>query len=168
MTRSDAPSYEEYVAARWSALYRTAHLLTGDPASAEDLLQSTLIKAYVNWAKVARADSPDAYVKKMLLNELLSEKRKDARRSGRAHLAVAEDAPGADPTERLDLWTRLMELAPRQRAVLVLRYYEDLSESQIADVLGVSVGTVKSQAHAALRTLRRLYSPGSDVTEVTR
>lgn len=168
MTVLDATTYEEYVTARWAALYRTAHLLTGDPATAEDLLQSTLIKTYVNWAKVSRADSPDAYVKKMLLNELLSEKRKDARRNGRAHLVVAGDAAGPDPTDRLDLWSRLAELAPRQRAVLVLRYYEDLSEAQIADVLGVSVGTVKSQAHAALRTLRRIYSPGSDVTEVTR
>lgn len=164
MTVSDATTYEEYVTARWAALYRTAHLLTGDSASAEDLLQSTLVKAFVNWAKVSRAESPDAYVKRMLLNELLSDKRKSARRGRRAHLILAEDPPSTDPTDRLDLWSRLAELAPRQRAVLVLRYYEDLSEAQIAEVLGVSTGTVKSAAHAALRALRSRLTDSSEVT----
>lgn len=150
-------TFEEYVTARWAALYRTAHLLTGDPAAAEDLLQSTLLKVMAQWARVRRADAPDAYVRKMLLNELLGERRKSGRRAGKQHL-VAVPAPVADPAsdtaQRLDLWQRVQALPPRQRAVLVLRYYEDLSEAEIAAVLGVSPGTVKSQASAALRALR--------------
>lgn len=150
-------TFEEYVTARWAALYRTAHLLTGDPAAAEDLLQSTLLKVMAHWARVRRADAPDAYVRKMLLNELLGERRKSGRRAAKQHLAavpppVADSA--TDAATRLDLWQRVLALPPRQRAVLVLRYYEDLSEAEIAAVLDVSPGTVKSQASAALRSLR--------------
>ncbi|MFC7501442.1 SigE family RNA polymerase sigma factor [Nocardioides sp. GCM10030258] len=150
-------SFEEYVTARWAALYCTAHLLTGDRTAAEDLLQTTLIKVLAQWPRVRRADSPDAYVRKMLLNEMLGERRKSGRRAQKAHLVPVPDPP-ADPavasSTRLDLWAQVQVLPPRQRAVLVLRYYEDLSEAQIADVLGVSTGTVKSQASLALRTLR--------------
>lgn len=162
-------SFEEYAAARWPALYRTAHLLTGDPGSAEDLVQTTLVKVYARWQQVRRAESPDAYVRRMLLNELLSERRKAGRRKGRAHLvAMPEVIQDADPDQRLDQWSQLGTLPPRQRAVLVLRYYEDLSEAQIAQALGVSAGTVKSQAHAALRTLRDRISPAPTSTEVNR
>lgn len=161
------PSFAEYVAARWAALLRTAHLLTGDASSAEDLLQATLVKAYVGWARVSRADAVDAYVRKMLLNEFLSQERKAARRAEKAPLAVVPDIAPPDPAEdRLDLWAGVRTLPPRQRAVVVLRYYEDLTETEIAHVLGISAGTVKSQAHAALRTLRgRLDAdPESEVT----
>ncbi|KRC48939.1 MULTISPECIES: SigE family RNA polymerase sigma factor [unclassified Nocardioides] len=159
MTTSDPHwrSFEDYATARWAALYRTAHLLTGDPAAAEDLLQSTLVKVMAQWTKVRRADAPDAYVRKMLLNELLGERRKAGRRAQKAHLVPVPDPvtdPAATSPERLDLWDRVQLLPPRQRAVLVLRYYEDLSEAEIAEVLGVSAGTVKSQASHALRALR--------------
>ncbi|WP_182376631.1 SigE family RNA polymerase sigma factor [Nocardioides sp. WS12] len=150
-------SFEEYVTARWAALYRTAHLLTGNPTAAEDLLQTTLIKVLAQWNRVRNADSPDAYVRKMLLNEMLSERRKSGRRAEKAHLVPVPDSPGdpaADSSTRLDLWAQVQVLPPRQRAVLVLRYYEDLSEAEIADVLGISTGTVKSQASLALKTLR--------------
>ena len=157
-------SFEDYATARWAALYRTAHLLTGDPAVAEDLLQSTLLKVMAQWAKVRRADAPDAYVRRMLLNELLGQRRKAGRRAQKAHL-VPVPSPVADPSvtapDRLDLWDRVQLLPPRQRAVLVLRYYEDLSEQQIAEALGCSVGTVKSQASAALTSLRRRHAAGS-------
>ncbi|MCX6399393.1 MAG: SigE family RNA polymerase sigma factor [Propionibacteriales bacterium] len=150
-------SFEDYVTARWAALYRTAHLLTGDPTAAEDLLQTTLIKVLAQWNRVRNADSPDAYVKKMLLNEMLGERRKSGRRSEKVHL-VPVPVPSVDPvaetSSRMDLWALVQVLPPRQRAVLVLRYYEDLSEAEIAAVLGVSAGTVKSQASLALRTLR--------------
>lgn len=150
-------SFEEYVTARWAAFYRTAHLLTGDPAAAEDLLQTTLIKVLGQWPRVQRADAPDAYVRKMLLNEMLGERRKMGRRAQKAHLVPVPSSP-ADPSAesptRMDLWAQVQVLPPRQRAVLVLRYYEDLSEAEIADVLGIATGTVKSQASLALRTLR--------------
>ena len=159
MTTSDPHwrSFEDYATARWAALYRTAHLLTGDPAVAEDLLQSTLLKVMAQWAKVRRADAPDAYVRRMLLNELLGERRKAGRRAQKAHL-VPVPSPVADPSvtapDRLDLWDRVQLLPPRQRAVLVLRYYEDLSEAETADLLGCSRGTVKSQLSKALAKLR--------------
>ncbi len=160
-------TFEEYVTARWAALYRTAHLLTGDPVAAEDLLQSTLVKAMAQWARVRRADAPDAYVRKMLLNELLGERRTAGRRAGRAHLlpvAPPVPDPALDAVTRIDLWQRVQALPPRQRAVLVLRYYEDLSEAEIADVLGVSAGTVKSQASLALRNLRALPQHSEEVS----
>ncbi len=166
-------TFEEYAAARWPALLRTAHLLAGDPAAGEDLVQATLVKAYTQWSRVTAAESPDAYVRRMLLNEFLSGRRRRLRRAERRHLVVVDAEPihSPDLTERLDLWQQLATLAPRQRAVLVLRYYEDLTEAEIARVLGISPGTVKSQAHDALKNLRaRLsttYGPTND-SEVSR
>lgn len=171
MTTSDPHwrSFEEYVTARWAALYRTAHLISGDPAVAEDLLQATLLKVMAQWSRVRRADSPDAYVRRMLLNELLGERRRTGRRAQKAHL-VPVPAPVTDPvadaTTRLDLWERVQQLPPRQRAVLVLRYYEDLPEAEIAAVLGVTAGTVKSQASLALRNLRGVV-PQNHTEEVS-
>jgi RNA polymerase sigma-70 factor (sigma-E family) len=146
--------FEEYAGARWPVLFRTAVLLTGDEADADDLAQATLVKAYAAWSRVQRADSPDAYVRRMLVNEFLSDHRRTARRRARLPLAVPEQPITDDPALRLDLWANVVMLPPRQRAVLVLRFYEDLTEAETARVLSVSVGTVKSQAHDALRTLR--------------
>ncbi len=150
-----APTYEEYVAARWSALYRTAYLLTGNHADAEDLTQNALVKAYLAWDKVSDAASPDAYVRRILTNVFLSGRR--PLRVTREH--VVDDVPEVSPTsatddDRLVLWPHIAALPPRQRAVIVLRYYEDLSEQQIADALNCSPGTVKSNASLALRSLR--------------
>lgn len=154
-TDSGIPAYEEYVAARWSALYRTAYLLTGNHADAEDLAQGTLIKAYTSWAAVSGASSPDAYVRRIMSNLFIS---------GRRGLRVARErlvdqTPDStvvadDHHERLLLWPHVAALPPKQRAVVVLRYYEDLSEQQIADALGCSPGTVKSNASLALKSLR--------------
>ena len=147
--------FEEYASARWPTLYRTALLLTGNTAEAEDLAQQTLVKVFAAWTTVRRADSPDAYVRRMLVNELTTDRRRGARRALVAVPAAPEAVPvGIDPGERLDLWRQVVQLPPRQRAVLVLRFYEDLTEAETAQVLGVSLGTVKSQAHDALRTLR--------------
>lgn len=145
--------FEKYAGTRWPVLFRTALLLTGDEAEADDLAQATLVKAYAAWSRVRRADSPDAYVRRMLMNEFVSDRRRAARRRTRLPLAVPEP-PADDPSQRLDLWANVLMLPPRQRAVLVLRFYEDLTEAETARVLGVSVGTVKSQAHDALRALR--------------
>jgi RNA polymerase sigma-70 factor (sigma-E family) len=159
-------SYTAYVDARWAALYRVAHLLTMDATEAEDLLQATLVKAYVKWERVSAATSVDAYVRRMMVNELLGEQRLRARRRGKAHLLPVVDAEATDdPIDRLDLWDHLSELPPRQRAVLVLRYYEDLSEAETAELLGCSRGTVKSQSHDALKALRGRLDTGEEVPQ---
>ena len=152
---SATPTYEEYVAARWSHLYRTAYLLTGAHADAEDLAQATLIKAYQSWAKVSAAASPDAYVRRILTNTFVSSRR--PLRISREHLVDSVpdlEAPVGIDHERLRLWPHISSLPPKQRAVVVLRYYEDLSEQQIADAMGCSPGTVKSNASLALKSLR--------------
>ena len=154
------PSYEEYVGARWTALYRTAYLLTGHHADAEDLAQAALVKAYLAWSKVSAASSPDAYVRRILTNVFLSSRR--PLRVSRERLVDRlpdVDAPAAHHDDRLVLWPHVAALPPRQRAVVVLRYYEDLSEQQIADALGCSPGTVKSTASDALRALRTRVAP---------
>jgi RNA polymerase sigma-70 factor (sigma-E family) len=156
---TEAPTYEEYVAARWTGLYRTAYLLTANHADAEDLAQTALVKAYLAWSKVAAADSPDAYVRRILTNAFVSSRR--PLRVSRERLVDETpeiDMPVAHDNDhhhdRLVLWPHVTALPPRQRAVVVLRYYEDLSERQIADALGCSTGTVKSTASDALKTLR--------------
>jgi RNA polymerase sigma-70 factor (sigma-E family) len=163
---TSAPSYEEYVAARWTALYRTAYLLAGNHADAEDLVQTALVKAYLSWSKVTTASVPDAYVRRILTNAFLSGRR--PLRVSRERLVDQPpevDVAAAENHDRLVLWPHVSALPPRQRAVVVLRYYEDLSEQQIAETLGCSPGTVKSTASAALRTLRtRLGSTEGDLS----
>jgi RNA polymerase sigma-70 factor (sigma-E family) len=148
------PSFEEYVAARMPALLRTAYLLTGHHQDAEDLVQAALVKVVPHWRKVA--DKPDPYVHKVLANEHVSRWRR--RRWREVHAEVVPDRGTLDPDvgDREALRGALLQLAPRQRAVVVLRYYEDLTEREVASVLGISVGTVKSQARDGLARLRRV------------
>jgi RNA polymerase sigma-70 factor (sigma-E family) len=158
---SDLPTFEAFVTARWATLVRTAHLLTGSPDSGADLVQETLTKAYPRWDRVSRTDVPEAYVRTMMFNAFIDARRLDTRRSAKNRLLVVRDEPSysPDPAERVDLWQLLSTLSPRERAVLVLRYYEDLKEVEIADVMGISTGSVKSYAHAALRKLRERVNP---------
>lgn len=150
---SSRESFEEYVAARRAALLRTAYLLTGHHQDAEDLVQVALVKVVPTWSRIA--DDPEPYVRKVLVHESVSRWRR--RRWREIHTDRLPDAategPGAD---RVALQQALALLAPRQRAVVVLRYYEDLTERETATVLGISVGTVKSQARDALSRLRGL------------
>ena len=152
----DAPSFDEYAVAAWPWLYRCSYLLTGSHHDAEDLAQQTMLQVYRSWTKVSRADQPAAYVRRTMTNLYLSQRRPKSRR-----LEVLTDAPpeprsaaAASPEDRMVLWPHIATLPPRQRAVIVLRYYEQLSEREIADALGCSTGTVKSTAHRALRALR--------------
>ena len=142
--------------ARQGALYRTAYLLTGSRHDAEDLLQAALVKVYVAWSRASGADSVEAYARRVLINTFLSGRR--PLRVVRERLVdQLPDAPvgaGLEPEVRMFLWPHVEALAPRQRAVVVLRYYEDLSEREIAAVLGCAPGTVKATASAALRNLR--------------
>ena len=167
---TDAPTFEEYAGAAWPSLYRYAYLLAGHHADAEDLAQQTLLKAYGAWSRIENAHSPFAYLRRMLTNAFLSQKRPKARRLELLTETPPDraTAPPAGIEERMTLWPHVKSLPPRQRAVVVLRYYEDLSEREIADVLGCSRGTVKSTAHHALTSLRRaLDSQDGDVQDGT-
>jgi RNA polymerase sigma-70 factor (sigma-E family) len=147
--------FEDFVAARGQALQRFGYALTGDWALAEDLLQSALARAYPRWSRVQR-DDPDAYVRKIMLNTWASWRR----RRWRAELPTLTmpDVPGPDSFAAVDhrqaLRLALAKLPPRQRAVVVLRYHQDLSEQQVAELLSISIGTVKSQAARGLAALR--------------
>ena len=157
----DAPSFEEYAATAWPWLYRCSYLLAGNHADAEDLAQQTLLQAHRSWSKVSRADQPAAYLRRMMTNLHISQHRP---RSTRLELLTdappePRSAPPAGPEERMALWPHIASLPPRQRAVIVLRYYEELSEREIADALGCSTGNVKSTAHRALRALRAAVGP---------
>jgi RNA polymerase sigma-70 factor (sigma-E family) len=154
----DEARFEEYVAARWSTFHRLALLLTGSDAGAQDLMQATMEKAYVAWPRICRMEAPDAYVRRIMVNALLSAKR----RAWQRHEVTGVDfptpvAPVTDHVllDRNLLWPIVCALPQRQRAIIVLRYYEDLTEQEIAGVLGCSTGTVKSTAHDAMRALRR-------------
>jgi RNA polymerase sigma-70 factor (sigma-E family) len=155
------PSFEAYVAARLPALLRYATLLCGNPDEARDLVQEVLTKARVRWPRIRAADRVDAYVRAMLTNEFLSDRRRRRRRP-QVPLPEPADGPGTpavpgptpDTGTRSDLWARLLRLPPKQRAVVVLRYYEDLPDAQIAAVLGCREGTVRAYASRALATLR--------------
>jgi RNA polymerase sigma-70 factor (sigma-E family) len=147
--------FEEFVAGRGQALQRFGYALTGDWALAEDLLQTALAKAYPRWSRVLR-DDPEAYVRKIMLNTWASWWRRRWR--GELPSDRLPDAAGPDRYAGVDhrqaLRSALAQLPPRQRAVVVLRYHQDLSEAQVAELLGISVGTVKSQAAKALASLR--------------
>ncbi len=167
-TVPEAPTFEEYAASAWPSLYRYAYLLTGNHADAEDVAQQTLMKAYRSWSRVEKSDSPAAYLRRTLTNTYLSHRRPKARQ-----LELLTDAPpetgdvtGTGPEDRLAMWPCVKSLPPRQRAVIVLRYYEDLSEQEIADVLDCSRGNVKSTAHHALKSLRTaLAAGGADASD---
>ncbi|WP_243060925.1 SigE family RNA polymerase sigma factor [Nocardioides sp. SR21] len=143
--------FDEYVAARMPALVRTAYLLTGSHQDAEDLVQVALVKAVPHWKKIA--DHPEPYVRKILAREAVNRWR--TRRWREVHTdQVPETAVDEPVDDRVALRRALAALPPRQRAVIVLRYYEDLTEAETARALGISVGTVKSQARDALARLR--------------
>ncbi|MFC6018224.1 SigE family RNA polymerase sigma factor [Plantactinospora solaniradicis] len=153
-------SFREFAAARGPALSRVAFMLTGDHQTAEDLLQEALAKTAARWDRVESGGNPEAYVRKVMLNQLRSWLRR--RRYAEVPLdSAADPAADADVAGRVvlrDTMSRVLaSLPPRQRAVLYLRFYEDLSEAVTAGVLGCSVGTVKRHAHDGLAALRRAH-----------
>jgi RNA polymerase sigma-70 factor (sigma-E family) len=149
--------FHAYVLARSPALLRTAYLLTGSRADAEDLLQTALAKTYLAWDRVRERDALDGYVRRVMVNTQTSFWRR-RKVDERPVDVLPERGAGRDAAADLDLhdalWTALASLPKRQRAAVVLRYYEDLSEAETASVLGVSVGTVKSTTSRALAKLR--------------
>jgi RNA polymerase sigma-70 factor (sigma-E family) len=155
---SDRAQFEEFMASRWAGLVRLAFGLTGDRWLAEDLAQTALASAYAAWWRVSRSDDPDAYVRRILINASNRRFRKhrvSEQPSGPEDLPDPEVAdPAAGVGERSALLTALAELPPRQRAVVVLRYVEDMTDAQVGALLGCSAGTVRSQAARALAKLR--------------
>jgi RNA polymerase sigma-70 factor (sigma-E family) len=148
--------FEEFVAARWTALYRLSYLLTASPAAAEDLLQTSLEKAYVRWGRIGGMEHAEAYVRRIVANTYVSGRRRAwVREEPRDQMPETANAVDGALLDRALLWPLVCALPARQRAVIVLRYYEDLSEADIATTLGCAPGTVKSQASAAMKALRR-------------
>ncbi|GAA2049750.1 SigE family RNA polymerase sigma factor [Catenulispora yoronensis] len=149
------PGFAEFVAARSAALFRTAVLIAGDRHVAEDLVQSALERAYRHWGRVSGMDAPEAYVRRILANLAADHFRTAGRRP-----VELLDQDGAAPDvyphvdEHVAVISALRELPPRMRTVLVLRYFDDLTETQVAEMLGIAVGTVKSQAARGLAKLR--------------
>ncbi|GAA5016633.1 SigE family RNA polymerase sigma factor [Terrabacter aeriphilus] len=160
---ADRTDFDTFVAARSAGLVRTAYLLTHDRGLAEDLVQTSLTKAWFAWGRIE--GRPEAYVRRVMVNTYSSwwrrrwngEQATDElpETAGRPDRAARDRASGAGQVDdRTDLWRALARLPKRQRAVVVLRFYEDLSEAETAEIMQCSVGTVKSQASRALAKLR--------------
>jgi RNA polymerase sigma-70 factor (sigma-E family) len=171
-TASD-DEFDGFMRGRWPAMVRLGYALTGDTGHAEDLAQAAFARAYASWGRVRRAGDPDAYVRRIVINEHRNwfRKRRVAEEL-RADLAGTQvggqpGGQGPEPGEQRALLDALGALGPRQRAVVVLRYWLDLSEAETAAALGCSVGTVKSQASRALATLRKSAAADSaaDIVE---
>jgi RNA polymerase sigma-70 factor (sigma-E family) len=148
-------TFEEFADDQLPAIRRFAAVLTGDHALAEDVVQEVLIRAYARWRKISLLDRPESYIRKMVVNEYLSWRRRNWRL---VFTAAQLDVPGPDHAnghaERNALLAEIGKLPRRQRAVLVLRYYEGLSDPEIADTLGCSPVTIRGYASRALATLR--------------
>ncbi|HTJ36864.1 MAG TPA: SigE family RNA polymerase sigma factor [Dactylosporangium sp.] len=160
-------TFEEFVEARLQALLRYAVMLAGDPHTAQDLVQETMIRAQLKWRQIAAADMPERYVKRMLTNVYFDLHRGSWLRrvvlrgvdleATMEPRAVGDHADGL--AERDQMWVWLGRLPRQQRAALVLRYYEGLTDGEIAEVLGRPVGTVRSWISRALATLRAQVGP---------
>ncbi|MAS53509.1 MAG: E family RNA polymerase sigma-70 factor [Pimelobacter sp.] len=150
------PSFDAWAESRVAGLLRFAYLVTGSQHAAEDAVQTALTRACEKWSRVSRADDPDQYVRRMVVNAHVSAWR----RAGRRELSVPEvhDSPGADHAEVVTrddaVWRVCTALPPQQRAAVVLRFYEDLDYPEIAQVLGVAEVTVRSHVHRGLAALR--------------
>jgi RNA polymerase sigma-70 factor (sigma-E family) len=168
MSRRDPTVFAEFVAARSASLYRTAYLMVGEHALAQDLLQEALTKTYVAWPRLREVSNAEAYTRRAITNTAISWSRKRSwhERPTESLPDRVEAAAGTDDLGTRDwLWRELQQLPPRQRAALVLRFYEDLSEAQTAAAMGCAVGTVKSQVSQGLKRLRGQV--GVDLTALT-
>lgn len=154
---SSRDDFEDFVAARYAALLRTAYLLTGHRADAEDLLQTALARCVPAWSRIS--GDPEPYVRKVLVRENVTRwRRRRWREVSTDHVGDGVGGAGLESSvaDRAILVQALAELPPRQRAAVVLRHVEDLAEREVATIMGCSVGTVKSQTHAGLARLRVL------------
>ncbi len=164
--RSAPADVEEYIAARGPAMVRLARGLLKDPHHAEDVVQDVLAKVYLSWARIQRADDPDAYVRRMVVNACTSFWRRAVRKERAFEPTWLPEGQvpdrAGDHAETDSMLALLRRLPTKQRAVLVLRHYEGLRDAEIADILGCSDVTVRSNAHRGLASLRGMLSdPGS-------
>ncbi len=159
-------AFAAYFAARSGSMRATAYLLCGDWHRAEDLVQTAFSKLYLVWNRVSRHEALDAYVRQILVRTFLDERRRGWWRRERVTETQTDRSVAPDsPESRLDLLSALAQVPPRQRAVLILRYWEDLSVDETAAALDCSAGTVKSQAARGLHALREVLAAsaiGSD------
>jgi len=161
MQATDEAEFKAYAAARMRELRRTAFLLCGDWHHADDVVQTVLTKLYLNWTKVQQRDRLDAYVRTMLVRATFDRRRKLSwrREVSSAALPEAPSRASGNVEDRLLLFDALAKMPPRQRAVVVLRFWEDLDVAETAAVLDCSQGTVKSQSARGLAKLRELLAP---------
>jgi RNA polymerase sigma-70 factor (sigma-E family) len=159
---TDIAGYREYVAGRMDQWRRTAYLLCGDWYTADDLVSTALVKLLRAWRRVSTVDNLDAYVRQILLRAWLDERRRPWRREHpRAEVPDRPAEPRYDLADRITVLDLLATLPARRRAVLVLRYFCDLSVEQTAEALGCTTGTVKSQTARALEVLRTRFAVDS-------
>ncbi|GAA1981428.1 SigE family RNA polymerase sigma factor [Catenulispora subtropica] len=150
-------SFREFVEASWHRLLRTAYLLTGDHGAAEDLVQTALMRSYKHWGRIERDDAPEVYVRRVMVNANITAWR---RRRVVEHFVAEPPERGGGPDHqeahalRDELWRTVRAMPPRMRTVFVLRYFEDMSEAEVAAVMGCAVGSVKSQISRGLAKLR--------------
>ena len=156
MTRRDPAAFAEFAAARSAALHRSAYLMVGERHLAQDLLQEALTKTYVAWPRLRDPSRAEAYTRKAITTTAISwfRRRSWSERPSESLPERRVEGHAAHVDERDRGWTALQQLPPRQRAAIVLRYYEDLTEAQTAAAMGCAVGTVKSQVAAGLTKLR--------------
>jgi RNA polymerase sigma-70 factor (sigma-E family) len=162
-----AGDFSAFVAERRPALLRAARAIATDQHSAEDLLQAALTAVFTRWDGIRDPRAAEAYVRRTMVNQLISWRRQPWRTAERLTDDVPEPRPGGDldrqpPWSTPQLWPRVARLPPRQRSVVVLRYYEELTEAETAAVLHCSVGTVKSSASRGLAALRRIVREADD------
>ena len=154
---------DEFVATHVDDLLRTAYLIVWEEAEAEDLAQECLLKVARRWPRIRRMEQPQAYARRILVNLAVDGARGRARRRSELEAGVPANPIGVDPLPALDTRAELLQLLgqlpARQRAVLVLRYFNDLTEAQVAEVLGCPQGTVKSSASRGLAVLREALQP---------
>lgn len=171
MARRDPRAFGDFVAARSAALHRAAYLMVGDPQLAQDLVQEALVKTYLAWPRLRDPANAEAYTRKAITTTAISWFRRKGWANERP-TGCLPDRPGIDEhaatTDREWLWQALQRLPVRQRAAIVLRYYQDLTEAQTAEAMGCAVGTVKSQVSAGLRKLRDQLGPEVTLIDVDR
>ncbi|GAA1750234.1 SigE family RNA polymerase sigma factor [Luedemannella helvata] len=159
-------TFDEYLATRVSALLRFATVVACDPHLAEDVVQDVLVRAHGRWSRIAAMEQPEAYLKRMVVNECLRSRRRTRRTVLLAHDSLDAASPrlldhAGAYGERDDLARRIAALPPKQRAVVALRYYDGRTDAEIAEYLGCREGTVRAHASRALATLRAALSPST-------
>lgn len=157
MSGTAEADFTAYVHARQDALIRFAYLVSTDVEAAKDLVQIALTKAYLHWDRVRELDAPDAYVRRIIVNEHISWWRPAWRRreiTSSPLVAFSNQAAAEEHPHDAELWAQIGGLSPMQRAIVVLRFYEDLTEAQTADCLGCSIGSVKTHSRRAMERLR--------------